>query len=92
MLIQLCEMPGMPTYRSLLHCDCIFCIIGKYSCPFTSFINHTVLITTVRILHPVAQITLHDAEKQNNDEDNDILLCPDLTALNTDQEKHLQNL
>uniref|UniRef100_A0A0E9WWG3 Uncharacterized protein n=1 Tax=Anguilla anguilla TaxID=7936 RepID=A0A0E9WWG3_ANGAN len=42
---------------SFLNYNCLLDIIGIYSCSFSRFINQTVLITTVRVLHPVPQVS-----------------------------------
>lgn len=46
------------TYCSLFSCDWLFSIIGENGRPLSSFVDHTVLVTTVWVLNPMAHITL----------------------------------
>lgn len=47
------------TYGSFFNCDRVLGVIIKNCRPLTSFIDHAVLVTTVWILNPVAQISLN---------------------------------
>lgn len=54
------------THRSLLYFNRLLDIISKYACSFPRVIDYAVLITTVRILHPVTQIPLKTIDQISN--------------------------
>lgn len=47
------------TYCSLFSCDRILSIVIENGSPLSSFVDHTVLVTTVRVLNPMAHISLN---------------------------------
>lgn len=47
------------TYGSLFSCDRVLSIVVENGGPLSSFVDHTVLVTTVWVLNPVAHISLN---------------------------------
>lgn len=67
--------PGWPTYGSLFNCDWVLRIVVTNSCPLSSFVDHTVLVATVWVLNPMAQISLRGNTFRLSDMSNSYFSC-----------------